>query len=356
MKRLVLGLSMFASGCFFTCVARGAKVRTPRGERNIEELAVGDEVFAVNPDTGELVATKLLRIVQGKRECMGLRLGALELTCTTDHPLYDPDAREWAVAGDWALGRRTALLHVREEGGVEVVRVTKSTSFAGLFDVFDLTVEHELHTFVANGLVVHNKSPQLRTCTLNGAQVMEFEACTCASGEQGTVDCVGEAALCSSCADAGTPGDAGTSAHVVQAGCPRVLLRGPLPQTFSGDTSSLANSLTSARLEWTDAPDDSLEFTAPETGNYVIELTSTVTALGVSAQDYNTNGSDAFPFTRAACPMPSAVKEINGVYNHNQPTSPLALTAGQSVVLFVSAPSWATVRSGPYTLTVRKLP
>jgi hypothetical protein len=139
-------------------------------------------------------------------------------------------------------------------------------------------------------------------------------------------------------------------------GCPRVLLGTALPAEFSGDTTSLPNLVTSTRLEWTDAPDDALEFTAPVAGKYVIELTSSVQELGASAWDYNTNGADGFPFTRTACPAAGAVKEINGFYSHNQPTNPIQLSAGQSMVIFVSVPSFSAVKAGPYTLRVRKAP
>ncbi|MBL8914304.1 MAG: hypothetical protein JNM17_26600 [Archangium sp.] len=322
---------------------------------------MGDELVCVDPDSGVLHSTKVTHIKRGHRETVSLAWNGGSLTCTSDHPLYCPDTKEWAPAGDWALKKRTALLRVEttDEKPVRVEIETVST-FAGMHDVFDLTVEHELHNFVANGVLVHNKSPPPQRCpTDGGAVVTEFDTCTCPNGTSSFIQCTATGSTCSSCADAGTSTDAGTdggTGHIIGADCPRVLLRGPMPQTYDGDTSTLANSITSPRLEWTDAPDDSLEFVAPETGRYAIELTTSVQSMGVSAQDYNTNGSDAFPFTRAACPTTGGMREINGVYNHNQPMSPLQLNAGQAVVLFVSVPYWANLRQGPYTLTVRKVP
>ncbi len=148
----------------------------------------------------------------------------------------------------------------------------------------------------------------------------------------------------------------GTGGPVVVGGCPRVLLGSTLPAEFSGDTTSLPNIVTSARLEWTTAPDDALEFTAPSAGNYVIDLTSSVAGLGASAQDYNTTGSNAFPFTRSACPASGSVSEINGVFNHNQPNNPIALTAGQKMVIFISASPFSNPQIGAYVVKVRKLP
>jgi hypothetical protein len=360
MKQLALGLSLVLSGCPFYCVARGSRVRTSKGDRRIEDLSVGDELVCVDPDTGVVHSTKLIHVNQAHRETVCLSWKGGSLTCTSDHPLYCPDAREWAPAGDWALGKRTALLRVdaTDEQPVRVVLEQVST-FAGMHDVFDLTVEHELHNFVANGVLVHNKTPPQRQCPRDGgAPVFEFDTCTC-NGALSSITCTATGSECGVCTNAGT--DAGTgggtdAGHIVGLDCPRVLLRGALPQTFNGDTTALPNSITSPRLEWTDAPDDSLEFTAPEAGRYVIMLTSPVPELGVSAQDFGTMGSDAVPFTRAACPAPGGMREINGVYNHNQTRDPLTLDAGQAVVLFVSAPYWANQRFGTYSLTVRKLP
>ncbi len=159
----------------------------------------------------------------------------------------------------------------------------------------------------------------------------------------------------------GTPAvDGGTSAvdggAVVVGGCPRVILGSTLPAEFSADTTGLTNLVTSNRLEWTDAPDDAIEFMAPATGDYVIELSSTAPNLGVSAQDFNTNGSDAVPFTRSNCPAAGSVKAINGVFSHLNSRNPISLSAGQSIVMFVSAPFWAPQKAGAYVITVRKLP
>lgn len=150
----VMGLG---SSC---CVARGTRVRTRNGERLVESLEVGDEVLCVDPVTSARVVARLSAIRTSRRECLSIDAGARVLTCTTDHPLYDPLAGVYADAGDWALGRRDTLLSVPEDDAAPCVTVKAGAGLeVTVNDVFDLTVDHALHNFVANGLLVHNKSP-----------------------------------------------------------------------------------------------------------------------------------------------------------------------------------------------------
>jgi hypothetical protein len=382
MKNILFGAALSFASCFPLCIARGARVRTPRGDRPIEALEVGDEVLCVDPDLGVTHVTRITWRRASQRECLMLSFDGGALQCTSDHPLYCPSSKAWHPAGDWALGKRNSLLQVTGEGQ-RVIEVTSVSTFSGVHDVFDLSVEHPLHNFVADGVLVHNKQPPPITCADGG---MSRQACACAAGRgSGFISCdpVTQAAVCNGCGastcidnqmctcDGGQAGRVRcdlvteasqcectrTSPHTIAPGaCPRAVLGGPLPQVFDGDTTGLPNTLTSSRLEWGDAPDDLVLFTAPEAGSYVIDLSSTVPSLGVSAQDYGAMGTDARPFDVSDCPSGTTPREINGVFNHNQPSSPLMLAAGQKVMLFVSAPMWANLRFGPYTLTVRKVP
>ncbi|HEY0882728.1 MAG TPA: Hint domain-containing protein, partial [Archangium sp.] len=117
MKNTVLAaasaLALSSCGAIF-CIARGALVSTPRGKRRIEDLVVGDTVWCIDPETGERVEAPLVHVRAAKREIMRLEGEGFSLRCTTDHPLYDPVAKEWSAAGDWVLGKRSALLLIEE--------------------------------------------------------------------------------------------------------------------------------------------------------------------------------------------------------------------------------------------------
>jgi hypothetical protein len=191
MKRTVLVASLLGASCGGSCVARGARVRTPRGERNIEDLSVGDDLVAVDPSSGELVATRLAAVVTADRECVRLGGEGWSLVCTSDHPLYDPQTKSWAPAGDWVLGARGDVLRVLEDGSVQSARVHESQAFFAMRDVFDLTVEHPLHNFVADSVLVHNKAPARPQCTVPPSTLAyQGEVCFCANGSVGEATCL----------------------------------------------------------------------------------------------------------------------------------------------------------------------
>lgn len=160
LKRSVVGaaaLWLSACGGGPKCVARGARVRVRDGERNIEDISVGDEIITVDVATQASRVARVSAIAKATRECVQLRFGGGALMLTSDHPVYCPVEKVWAPAGDWALGKRTWLLQLMG-ASLATVEVTEVSTFAGVSDVFDLTVDDDAHTFVANGVVVHNKS------------------------------------------------------------------------------------------------------------------------------------------------------------------------------------------------------
>lgn len=217
MKRILAGAALVSSlGCGwpFGCIARGARVRTPQGLRPIESITVGDEVYCVDPEDRRFVIAKVSGTRSVHRECVRLVFGDSELLLTSDHPTYCPDGRTYAPAGDWVLGKRTHLLHATDEG-IAPQEVREVETFAGVHEVFDLTVDHPLHNFVVNDVVVHNKPPMGRECGSTDAGVVrEWDACSCGDGGFGSVHCDDGVLRCTGCADpdsdAGVDDDGGT--------------------------------------------------------------------------------------------------------------------------------------------------
>lgn len=149
-----LSFAVAAPAC---CVAATMKVRTPRGEVPAGALAVGDCVTSIDLETGVAVVGTIVQIRRARRECLALRWPGGMLVCTPDHPLYSPARGTYRPASDWVTGDASTLLACHGEA-VDVVAVEAATPFAGVQEVVDLTLEGEPRNFVANGVVVHNKS------------------------------------------------------------------------------------------------------------------------------------------------------------------------------------------------------
>ena len=83
------------------------------------------------------------------------------LVATPDHPIFAPTLGGFVDAGRMALGQVTRALIVEEgeaEARVREADLAPCETYAGVHEVFDLTVEGAFPTFVAEGFVVHNKS------------------------------------------------------------------------------------------------------------------------------------------------------------------------------------------------------
>jgi len=140
------------------CVGRGAWVNTPGKKRLIEELVVGDEIIAVEPKTGEHVVTTITAIVSAEKECGMLRLAdGTTLSMAETQPVFDPSDLAFHPAGEWFSGERSSLLRFND-GKFQLASVAERTPFFDIRTVFDLTVESPWQTFVADGVVVHNKT------------------------------------------------------------------------------------------------------------------------------------------------------------------------------------------------------
>lgn len=159
---LLSGALLVNTGCGFlwSCIASGARVATPHGPWPIEDLEVGDTIYCFDEQSGERHETRITARRKATRECVRLKTSSgQELVVTSDHPIYDPVEGIYTHAGDWVLGKRDTLWVLGdEETPFFHERVEIAEIDAGLHEVFDLSVEHELHNFVANGILVHNKS------------------------------------------------------------------------------------------------------------------------------------------------------------------------------------------------------
>lgn len=154
---------LLLTACMTTdsCVAAGTRVATPHGWIAVEHLRPGDPVLAVDVAGRALVATTVTAVRRARRECLELTCGEHTLIVTPDHPIFAPDLAGFVAAGRVALAQVRAVLLIDEARAEAVPRVAEAgpcRTYAGVHEVFDLSVAGAHRTFVAAGFVVHNKS------------------------------------------------------------------------------------------------------------------------------------------------------------------------------------------------------
>jgi predicted lipid-binding transport protein (Tim44 family) len=133
------------------CFPAGTKIATPKGPVAIESLASGDEVLAVKSD-GLTIRTTVKSIFVGRNTVLRIETSGGALAATEEHPvgLWEGGFRQ---AGDLKPGDHI----VRWKDGRLVAKTVRHGSSVGDGElVFNLQVG-EPHTFIAEGIVVHNK-------------------------------------------------------------------------------------------------------------------------------------------------------------------------------------------------------
>lgn len=133
-----------AEGCSW-CFPAGSKVATPTGERNIEELKVGDEVLSFSE--GETQTQKVEKVFS--REANNI-IKVNGFAVTANHPFLVK--REGKTL--WSAVKEGDEIFNFKEEKWEEVEISEKFSKG---KVFNLMVA-ETHNFIANGYVVHNCS------------------------------------------------------------------------------------------------------------------------------------------------------------------------------------------------------
>jgi intein/homing endonuclease len=127
-------------------------VDTPEGPRKIEDIREGDQVWALDMETQELVASTVKRVHPSKSsEVLRVVVGDAELRVTEEHPFYIDEA--WVPIGKAPIGGQCRLL----DGSAAEIKsigldIKKNTP------VYNLTVDTHSNYFVS-GVLVHNKGP-----------------------------------------------------------------------------------------------------------------------------------------------------------------------------------------------------
>nr|WP_255293198.1 DUF5615 family PIN-like protein [Streptomyces niveus] len=149
-----------ASPC--KCFLAGTDVLLADGEvKNIEDVRIGDELLATDPETGktEKRAVTALIVTEDDKKFNEFTLatdsGPRKLTATHEHPFWSPSARQWVTAGDLQPG-----MTLLTDSGTRV-SVQANRAFSERARTYNLTVD-DLHTYYvlagSTPILVHNSN------------------------------------------------------------------------------------------------------------------------------------------------------------------------------------------------------
>ena len=133
------------------CFPAGTKIATPNGPTAIETLTSGDEVLAVTHE-GVTLRTTVKTIFISKNQVLKIKTSGGILSATDEHPVSLGGGR-FRRAGDLRPGDHIVRW---KDGRLVAKTVRKVSRIEGEGLVFNLQVD-EPRTFVAEGMVVHNK-------------------------------------------------------------------------------------------------------------------------------------------------------------------------------------------------------
>ncbi|GAB2873290.1 RHS repeat-associated core domain-containing protein [Streptomyces deserti] len=144
------------------CFLAGTDVEMADGStKDIEDVEVGDEVLATDPETGETGPRKVTHLIvtEDDKHFNELSIatddGIEQLTATYEHPFWSPSERDWIEAGDLAPG-----MTLRTDEGDTVV-VTGNRAYSDHVRTYNLTVA-DLHTYYVlageTPVLVHNSN------------------------------------------------------------------------------------------------------------------------------------------------------------------------------------------------------
>ncbi|MFD7771423.1 polymorphic toxin-type HINT domain-containing protein [Streptomyces sp. NPDC059787] len=144
----------------FRCFLAGTDVLMADGTtKDIEDVELGDEVLATDPETGETGPRRVTRLIVTEDDkhfnelSIATADGIEKLTATHEHPFWSPSERDWIEAGELTAG-----MTLRTDTGDTVV-VTGNRAFTRHARTYNLTVD-DLHTYYvlagATPVLVHN--------------------------------------------------------------------------------------------------------------------------------------------------------------------------------------------------------
>ena len=170
LSRLPIGFmkNLLKKGCKFNSFDGSTLVSTKFGLVSIEEIHIGDLVWAYDETTGNSSLQEVVHIIvgDGEKTLVDISLESGEIiTATDEHPFYLPSKKAWVNASELEVG---SVLLGQDGSLLSVVGVK---SYKQITKVYNLTVNND-HTFYvgSDSVLSHNEGiceKALKTATKN---------------------------------------------------------------------------------------------------------------------------------------------------------------------------------------------
>lgn len=136
------------------CFIAGTSVLSSVGLVNIENIRVGDKVYAYDEETGEVALKTVVNTFENEsRELVHVFVKGEEIVCTNEHPFYSP-IKGWISA----CKLRAGDILVSLKGAYVIVEQVQHEILENPVKVYNFEVE-DFHTYyvgTGDGVLVHN--------------------------------------------------------------------------------------------------------------------------------------------------------------------------------------------------------
>ncbi|MFS0724190.1 polymorphic toxin-type HINT domain-containing protein [Paenibacillus sp. 1P07SE] len=149
------GTHRFARGC--NCFAAGTKVLTDEGEKNIEDIEVGDRVLSKDEETGEIAYKEVTHLYRNDKEIIyELTVGDQVIETTDNHPFW-VEGKGWVLAADLQVGDKLQ----QSNGNTLTIDNIKIARHEEPVKVYNFTVA-DFHTYYVTdlGICVHKRQSE----------------------------------------------------------------------------------------------------------------------------------------------------------------------------------------------------
>ncbi|MCM3293460.1 HINT domain-containing protein [Paenibacillus sp. MER 180] len=155
------------------CFVAGTKVQTDEGEKNIEDIQVGDKVLSKDEVTGEVAYKKVTATFNHETdEIYKIHVGGQTIESTFNHPFY-VEGKGWTYVKDLKVGD----LLVQSDGNT--LEITSIELLHKHVKVYNMTVDG-FHTYFVSdlGIWVHNTNCSVNSVTKLLDKMPEFSGST----------------------------------------------------------------------------------------------------------------------------------------------------------------------------------